>query len=51
MKKCCVFACPNRGARWYLLDPATNVWLCEVCIALAQQEVAREKEKAYQLTK
>ena len=48
MKKCGVFACPNKGVRLYLIDPGTNVWLCEDCInkaeRLVQEEIQKQKE-------
>ena len=45
MKKCAVFACPNRGVRLYLIDPGTEVWLCKECIDHAEQMVQSEAEK------
>ena len=49
MKKCGVYACPNRGARYYLIDPGTRVWLCEDCINQAEQAVKLETEKQREL--
>ena len=31
-KKCETFGCPNPGVRMYAIAPATNVWLCTVCL-------------------
>ena len=49
MKKCGVFACPNRGVRLYLIDPGTNVWLCDDCINQAELLVQEEKEREGEL--
>lgn len=45
MKKCAVYACPKEGVRFYLIDLATRVWLCEDCAARAEQAVSVDREK------
>ena len=45
MKKCAVYACPKEGVRFYLIDLATRVWLCEDCAARAEHAVAVDREK------
>ena len=49
MMKCGVFACPNKGTQYYLIDPGTNVWLCEECINQAEELVQQEMEKQKEL--
>ena len=49
MRKCAVFACPNRGVQWYLIDLETNVWLCEHCVNQAEQLVKKEAEAQREL--
>ena len=49
MRKCAVFACPNRGVRLYLIDPETNVWLCDECLNQAEQLVKKEAEAQREL--
>lgn len=49
MKKCGVFACPNKGIRFYLIDLETEVWLCEECIDQAERVVQQEVEKQKEL--
>jgi len=48
MKKCVVFACPNKGVQLYRIDPGTEVWLCDDCInraeRLVQEDVQKQKE-------
>ncbi len=45
MKKCGVYACPNEGVRFYMIDIATRVWLCEECVARAEKAVNLDREK------
>ena len=44
MKKCEVFACPNRASQLYQMAPGTSAWLCQECInsmeRLLEQETA-----------
>lgn len=49
MRKCVVFACPNKGVRLYLIDPGTKVWLCEECIGQAEFLVQKEAKKQTEL--
>ena len=43
MKKCGIYACPNRCSRMYQMSPVDNIWLCDECIDemedLVQQEI------------
>ena len=49
MTKCRVYACPNKGTQYYLIDPVTRIWLCEDCINQAEQLVQQEIEKRREL--
>lgn len=45
MKKCEIFACPNRGVQLYQMGPGTNVWLCQRCIHAMEKQVEREAQR------
>ena len=45
MKKCGVYACPNEGVWFYMIDTATKVWLCEDCVARAEKAVSLDRER------
>lgn len=49
MTKCGVFACPNKGFQFYLIDARTEVWLCDECINQAEWHVKQEIEKQKEL--
>ena len=36
MRKCETFGCPNEGATMYSLSTGTTVWLCTLCIDVAE---------------
>ena len=38
MRKCETFGCPNKGATMYRLGPGTIVWLCTLCIDVAESK-------------
>ena len=49
MTECRVYACPNKGTQYYLIDPVTWIWLCDDCISQAQQAVLQDIGKQREL--
>ena len=42
MKKCETFGCNNTGLQMYAIAPATNVWLCAECMAVAEEDLKKQ---------
>jgi hypothetical protein len=38
-KKCDSIGCPNPGVQMYQIVPATNIWLCSICLYLETKAV------------
>ena len=45
MKKCEVFACPNKSDRIYQIAPGSTVWLCDQCIKEMEADIEKEAGK------
>ena len=51
MKKCEVFACPNRASQMYQMAPGTSAWLCQGCINSMERLVEQETASAAVMAK